>query len=621
MRSVEVFLLDKRLDVQYGLNWGRRDDRNPSEAYLQLPSEVYKSAFFPVKGKYFVVETDDGCTLILNRAQKTPEGTALQSPENNALLGGYIRKRLGVEADAEIRKEDVRRYGRLSISFSKVDDMHFAMDFSKDWVSEDILAVYRSFLVCCSDCTKEQVAEAVEVAGGYPAVAFNAATGEASVEEQPNDERWRDFLASGFRKAHLRTPASVAHSLRQCSRLRLLLPSLRTKPFALLAGISGTGKSRIVRKLAQATTTPGLEGCADGDFPRRRWTIHNPANFCLVQVKPNWHNSMDVVGYLSNIPSPRYVLTPFVEFVVRAWTHTEVPFFLCLDEMNLAPVEEYFAEFLSAIESRSKTSGGYETDPIIGPFRSFGKTVCAEMVDALFPTYRASDTNGELGSLVSRLECHGLTLPPNLIVVGTVNMDDTTFAFSRKVLDRAMSLEMNEVDFDSFLRGTTDDDLEALTSMFPLPKLNQLLVDRHVEASEFVAELGDDAQIVVDYLKDVNKVLERTPFKLGYRVANEALIFVRATMEMAMGNAYDALDRFTLMKILSRVEGDETKLQMTADDGHESGLQESLTVLAALRGVLERSLGTGAQSGLLSVKKIEEMEAALRRDHFVSYWS
>jgi hypothetical protein len=128
------------------------------------------------------------------------------------------------------------------------------------------------------------------------------------------------------------------------------LAALRTKPFMLLAGISGTGKSRIVRKLAQATVTKDLQEKYDGktygeDFNELRWNLHRPANFELIQVKPNWHNSMDVVGYLSNIPEPHYELTPFIEFIAKAWQHPEVPFFLCLDEMNLAPVEEYFALF------------------------------------------------------------------------------------------------------------------------------------------------------------------------------------------------------------------------------------------------------------------------------------
>lgn len=229
------------------------------------------------------------------------------------------------------------------------------------------------------------------------------------------------------------------------------LTALRTKPFMLLAGISGTGKSRIVRKLAQATVTEKLQranGYTGNDFTNDRWTLHSPANFELIQVKPNWHNSMDVIGYLSNIPSPHYVFTPFIEFIVKAWQHPEVPFFLCLDEMNLAPVEEYFAEFLSAIESRSFEDGKYITDPIIRPFNSFGEDVANTMVNTLFPSFKASDTESEIVKVITHFRTRGLTLPKNLIVIGTVNMDETTFSFSRKVLDRAMSVEMNEVSND-----------------------------------------------------------------------------------------------------------------------------------------------------------------------------
>lgn len=312
------------------------------------------------------------------------------------------------------------------------------------------------------------------------------------------------------------------------------LTALRTKPFMLLAGISGTGKSRIVRKLAQATVTEELqkaEGYEGTDFANDRWKLHSPANFELIQVKPNWHNSMDVIGYLSNIPSPHYVFTPFIEFIVKAWQYPEVPFFLCLDEMNLAPVEEYFAEFLSAIESRSFEGGEYMTDPIIKPFNSFGDDVAKMMVNTLFPNFTAGDTESTTTKIIKHFRIKGLTLPKNLIVIGTVNMDETTFSFSRKVLDRAMSVEMNEVNYDSFLNDTTDDDLKAIVLAFEEnddADLNALLVDRHIEAREIIDELGDDAKFAIDYLKRINALLEGTPFKLGYRAANEALIYLQA---------------------------------------------------------------------------------------------
>lgn len=415
------------------------------------------------------------------------------------------------------------------------------------------------------------------------------------------------------------------------------LTALRTKPFMLLAGISGTGKSRIVRKLAQATVTEELqkaEGYKGTDFANDRWTLHSPANFELIQVKPNWHNSMDVIGYLSNIPSPHYVFTPFIEFIVKAWQHPEVPFFLCLDEMNLAPVEEYFAEFLSAIESRSFEGEEYLTDPIIKPFNSFGEDVAKTMVNTLFPNFTAGDTESAIAKVIKHFRTRGLTLPKNLIVIGTVNMDETTFSFSRKVLDRAMSVEMNEVNYDSFLTDTTDDDLKAIVKAFEQnddADLNALLVDRHIEAREIIDGLGDDARFTIDYLKRINALLEGTPFKLGYRAANEALIYLQASYELGQTDRISALDNFTLMKVLSRIEGDETKLKITDSEADKERIAKAevnvdeakqygdLNILTALRHIITNQLGE--QDKLHSVTKIDSMLSQLKRDHFVSFWN
>ena len=473
------------------------------------------------------------------------------------------------------------------------------------------------------------------------------------------------FMAEDLVLPKMKHSKIIVTSSNNSSRISSYLTALRTKPFMLLAGISGTGKSRIVRKLAQATVTEELQranGYTGEDFANDRWTLHSPANFELIQVKPNWHNSMDVIGYLSNIPSPHYVFTPFIEFIVKAWQHPEVPFFLCLDEMNLAPVEEYFAEFLSAIESRSFEGGEYMTDPIIKPFNSFGENVAKMMVNTLFPNFTAADKNSLLGKIVDHLETKGLTLPKNLMVIGTVNMDETTFSFSRKVLDRAMSVEMNEVNYDSFLNDTTDDDLKAIVQAFEDKKdadLNALLVDRHIEAREIIDELGDDAKFAIDYLKRINALLEGTPFKLGYRAANEALIYLQASQEFGQTDRIAALDNFTLMKILSRIEGDETKLKITDSEADKDRIANvevnvdeakqygDLNILTALRNIITQMLGESgktdventvtaemaAESGeemifteqekkeLQSIKKIDSMLSQLKRDHFVSFWN
>ena len=388
------------------------------------------------------------------------------------------------------------------------------------------------------------------------------------------------------------------------------LTALRTKPFMLLAGISGTGKSRIVRKLAQATNTKVYEKEAD------RWNDNRPDNFELIQVKPNWHNSMDVVGYMSNIPAPHYVFTDFVRFIVKAWQHKDTPYFLCLDEMNLAPVEEYFAEFLSAIESRAMDENGeYITDPIIAPFKEFAQDVREDMLKQLLGEAHHTEAN----PLAIQFTEKGLTLPPNLMVMGTVNMDETTFSFSRKVLDRAMSVEMNEVKYDDFLSGQTE--------LMPLlTEWNDKLVNRPQKACEVQEQI--DSQKVIDYLKAVNELLDSTPFKLGYRAANEAILYVSACQDFAKDdfNIEKALDEFTLMKILSRIEGDDSRLAIDEKDERllKAGIEgnalddgeQSLNLLNCLRAIVRKHIGQDTETE----KKINRMYNTLLREHFVSYW-
>ena len=465
----------------------------------------------------------------------------------------------------------------------------------------------------------------------------------------------------------------------ECFSVKKYLAAIRTKPFLLLAGISGTGKSRIVRKLAQMTITEDLQRKYDKeyngtDFENNRWNLHTPANFKLIQVKPNWHNSMDVVGYLTNIPEPHYVFTPFVEFIARAWQHQDVPFFLCLDEMNLAPVEEYFAEFLSAIESRAfENRNGervYVTDPIIKPFADFGSfkdkdakmvNIGDAMVNTLFPEFKASDAGTPLGKIVEHFKQKGLTLPKNLIVIGTVNMDETTYSFSRKVLDRAMSFEMNEVDYEKFLKDTTDDELKSIREEL-MDNLNELLTDREIEAKEVMGKLDGAAKFVIDYLDQVNKLLNGTPFKLGYRAANEAILYVKATHDTKMGDVALAMNDFTLMKILSRFEGDSAKMRIdpkdkrltelgytpneVKDKREESADRDTITILSCMHKIVSDMLApspainedeTDPNEGeldfaeekqnkendkkLSSLVKLESMMDQLNRERFVSYWN
>lgn len=522
----------------------------------------------------------------------------------------------------------------------------------------------RKFLKCTRANYKADINQASFIYVGTP--------------EKPEKETFETFINMFDSRPYINSANSTSAPVQHISPLKsgaknlCYLAAIRTKPFLLLAGISGTGKSRIVRKLAQMTITEELQRKYDKeyngtDFENDRWNLHTPANFKLIQVKPNWHNSMDVVGYLTNIPEPHYVFTPFVEFIARAWQHQNIPFFLCLDEMNLAPVEEYFAEFLSAIESRAfeKHNGEdvYVTDPIIKPFVEFdteGVKLSESIINTLLP--KIEPASGEEGNKVLRISEHfnnkGLTLPKNLIVIGTVNMDETTYSFSRKVLDRAMSFEMNDVDYVKFLEGKTDDELKSIREELK-ENLNELLTDRHIEAKEVITGLGKDAAFVVDYLDKVNKLLAGTPFKLGYRAANEAMLYVMAARETRLGDALTAMNDFTLMKILSRFEGDSAKMRIDPKDKRlevlgyspdevkdkraESADRDTITILSCMHKIIEDMLmpATTETEGeetslfageddtkekqenkqLTSLIKLESMMDQLNRERFVSYWN
>lgn len=132
LESVRVSLLDRNGNIhnRAGLNWGQRPGREPNQAYLQLSPSVHKSNFFPLRSIHFTVFTDDNKTFICTRAHKNPMGAGIETPQNNSLIGEYFRNRLGLPNGAFVRKEDLIRYGRTEVTFYKIDDENYYMDFS-----------------------------------------------------------------------------------------------------------------------------------------------------------------------------------------------------------------------------------------------------------------------------------------------------------------------------------------------------------------------------------------------------------------------------------------------------------------------------------------------------------
>ena len=127
---VDISLLDERKsDICYGLNWGDRGDRRITEAYIPVNAELGRSGFFPERGVHFTVHTDDGKTFLCARRQDG--GKAIHSTQDNSIIGEYFRRRINASLDQPITKEHLESYGRTEVSFEKIDDDNYYMDFSK----------------------------------------------------------------------------------------------------------------------------------------------------------------------------------------------------------------------------------------------------------------------------------------------------------------------------------------------------------------------------------------------------------------------------------------------------------------------------------------------------------
>lgn len=384
-------------------------------------------------------------------------------------------------------------------------------------------------------------------------------------------------------------------------KYRSFITAIKSKPFLLLAGISGTGKSRIVRELARACW----------DVGSTNFKAQKPKNFEMVQVKPNWHDSSELIGYVSRIGADKdgngvvFVAGDFLRFVAKAWENPEIPYFLCLDEMNLAPVEQYFAEYLSVIESRkADENGNISTDPILKSDEQWFFNLTAQL------------THKE--DIRKQFNTEGICIPQNLIVVGTVNMDETTFSFSRKVLDRAMTIEMNEVD----LYGGLDDRHEKIGK---LEAGN--LTGTAVEGVDVYRENKEVCDTALKYLQTINLNLEGTPFKVAYRTRNEFLLYVvnnlpynkdKDGQEIPQQEVIArALDEITSMKILSRVEGDETKVSASFLEGLENTIKTGLVTVCP--NLFEEGEGKKAYVSV-SLAKLTEMKKRLTSG-YTSFWS
>jgi hypothetical protein len=292
--------------------------------------------------------------------------------------------------------------------------------------------------------------------------------------------------------------------------------AVRESRLVVLAGSSGTGKTRLA-----------LEAAAELG-----------AVSCLVAVRPDWHANEDLLGYLSPFPGSRFSSTAASEFIRRASIEAEAaaaeqraprPFHLCLDEMNLARPEHYLAELLSKMEVPAG----------LVSFHTGGS-------EAGFPPE--------------------IAYPPNLVIIGTVNLDETTLPISAKILDRAAYLVVEAHDLRGFLETLPE------TASVPawIPKL----------------------------LVDLDGSLDDAGQGLGYRVAQRLLRW--ASLGAAAGHSpEEALDWALAAQVVPRLRFTRT------DPSHLEVLEAIIERLRGAKGEFHRSTAL-----------LERMLAELRRQDF-----
>jgi hypothetical protein len=354
--------------------------------------------------------------------------------------------------------------------------------------------------------------------------------------------------------------------------------AMRTKPFVILAGVSGTGKSRLPALVA------GLTGGASR----------------LIPVRPDWTDSSDVIGYvdLKGDFRPGSLLSLAREAASKPREH-----FVCiLDEMNLARVEHYFAEVLSAMEDRRPADGGgYES----------GALLMAEL--------QAHDKHWA-----------GQRLPSNIAIAGTVNMDESAHGFSRKVIDRAFTLEFADLRLDQWL-----------VSENPSPPAARWPAEAWHPRAARLGELNSatDTELetikrVVSTLEKANESLLAAQLQVGYRTRDEVALFLIHAKDFethfvsSAGEVVDPLDVALQMKLLPRISGGSgpvrrclTGLLLWASNVEKAGPAD-----VAAKDVVESWIGAKRPLAIAGARfprtaaRLSLMWERMEAEGFTSYW-
>lgn len=350
--------------------------------------------------------------------------------------------------------------------------------------------------------------------------------------------------------------------------------SLKSKPFVILAGTSGTGKTRLVKLFAEAVGATPENG-----------------RYKMVPVRPDWSDSSDLFGHVDL--NGNFVPGAIIDFVKKAELDGSYPYFLCLDEMNLARVEYYLSDILSVIETRDFKDGRILSSPLIDH------------------TYYGADTAaaGRYGTVL---------LPENLYIIGTVNMDETTFPFSRKVLDRANTIEFSFVDLMPNFGTITSNSPQALNLNNTFLKTEFLLLSQCSEESESVSGYCLE-------LQKINEILQQANAHVGYRVRDEIVFYLLNNKKYGLLSEEQAMDNELMQKILPRIQGSSLSVKtmlcelfkLCAGDYDGYQVQNDNVSDKMFKALHDTNRKIKYQR---SAEKIELMIRRFEEDGFTSYW-
>jgi hypothetical protein len=340
--------------------------------------------------------------------------------------------------------------------------------------------------------------------------------------------------------------------------IRRFICALTAKRFGVLTGLSGSGKTKLAEAFAM-------------------WLCESPKQYQVVAVGADWTSNENLLGYADALQAGVYRMPAngALDLMLRAAADPEKPYFLILDEMNLSHVERYFADVLSAIESGNAHIALHGHAGLL-PCEKDG----AARVPATIP------------------------LPANLFIIGTVNVDETTYMFSPKVLDRANVIEFRATasQMGTFLDDPAHVALEVLKGQGAA--YAGAFVQRAIAPAPLDTLVDADGGKVADKLKaallDAFAALSDIGAEFGFRSANEIARFVAIHKELS-GKDWkfsDALDAQVLQKLMPKLHGSARKLE---------GVLKALDAFAETHGLP------------LTREKIARMQKRLERDGFTSF--